>query len=223
MIKARTEFADVSPSVAYDVLHDPQYRLIWDKYMMGAKDVGLLNPNNDVCYYALRSFPPFRHRDFVLQRSWLDLGDEKLIFSHSICHDDFPPKPNCIRATVFLTGYLIRRLGDDGCQVTYFTHSDPKGKLPSWMVNRLTKIVAPKVIKRLHQACLAYPAWKSQHGPDWKPWSHPEQQMNMSRVRVEHCRARAYDQETVDESGCVDAASQKAAEAEEEAEEAEEA
>lgn len=75
-----------------------------------------------------------------------------------------------------------------------------------------------QVIKRLHQACLAYPAWKSQNSPDWKPWSHFEQQMNMSRVRLEQCRPRDYEQVVVDESNCVDAPSPQDVEEAEEAE-----
>lgn len=48
----RSDFSDVPASVIYDVLHDSQYRSVWDKYMIDAKDIGTLNVNNDLCYYA---------------------------------------------------------------------------------------------------------------------------------------------------------------------------
>uniref|UniRef100_A0A914DYD3 START domain-containing protein n=1 Tax=Acrobeloides nanus TaxID=290746 RepID=A0A914DYD3_9BILA len=87
MIKLRAEFPDVPASIAYDVLHDTEYRHKWDKYTHRSQDIGLINPNTDICYYALSSMPPFTSRDFVLQRSWLDLGNEKYIIGHSVCHE----------------------------------------------------------------------------------------------------------------------------------------
>ena len=76
-----------------------------------------------------------------MQRSWLDIGDEKYICGHSVCHDvslkpisllfmffqDFPPLKGYIRGTVYLTAYFVQALTDKSCQVTYVTHSDPKG------------------------------------------------------------------------------------------------
>lgn len=51
-LQARAHFPDVSASIVYDVLHDPSYRRHWDRYVVAAEDVGIINPNNDLCYYA---------------------------------------------------------------------------------------------------------------------------------------------------------------------------
>lgn len=49
------------------------------------------------------------------------------------------------------------------------------GKLPTWLINRVTKVVAPKALKKLHKASINYPTWKNKHNPNWKPWIFPDQ------------------------------------------------
>merc|ERR1712107_737500 len=51
MIRLKTVFSDVKPETLYDVLHDPDYRKTWDKHMLESKELGMLNPNNDLSYY----------------------------------------------------------------------------------------------------------------------------------------------------------------------------
>ena len=95
MIRLKTTFTDITADTLYDVLHDPVYRKVrnqdnckaiinnpppplqtWDKHMICSKELGVLNPNNDVSYYALQCPPPVKNRDFVLQRSWLQTPQE---------------------------------------------------------------------------------------------------------------------------------------------------
>ena len=47
-----TEYKEIAASVLYDVLHDPDFRQSWDKHMLQSVEVGYLNPNNDISYYA---------------------------------------------------------------------------------------------------------------------------------------------------------------------------
>lgn len=198
MIKLHTVYEDVSPSLLFDVLMDPLYRKKWDVHMLDSYDIGCLNPNNDVGYYAVRSPPPLRNRDFVLQRSWLETGKEILIINHSVFHQSVPPKKGFIRATSYLTGIVVRPSGRSGCSLSYVTQCDPKGALPAWFVNKLTKIFAPKMVKKLHKACLGYTAWKASHQPGLKPWLHPDQVI-LPKLDVSSC-VSVGQQDTADEN-----------------------
>ncbi|KAF7273576.1 hypothetical protein GWI33_013714 [Rhynchophorus ferrugineus] len=155
----------------FDVLHDPDYRKEWDEHMMASIEIGFLNPNNDVGYYALSCPAPVKNRDFVLQRSWLDMDEEKLILNHSVNHKDYPAKKGYIRAISYLTGFV----------------TDPRGKLPPWLVNKVTQKFAPKVVKQLKRAAEGYECWKRrQENPLLKPWIYPEQ-MQGTKISIMDC------------------------------------
>ena len=40
----------------------------------------------------------------------------------------------------------------------------------AWVVNNIAGKLAPRVSQTLHTVALAYPAWKKDNRPDWKPW-----------------------------------------------------
>lgn len=185
MIRLQTEYSDVRPDCLYDVLQDQEFRPTWDKHMLASSELGCLNPNNDVSYYALHCPPPLKNRDFVLQRSWLQTEQESYIINHSVFHRDYPVQKGFVRGLSHLTGFLVSSLGP-GCSLGYVAHSDPGGRLPAWVTNKLSSVLAPGLVKRLHTACHQYPAWKARHRPHYKPWLYPEQQCG-ARLSAADC------------------------------------
>lgn len=187
MVKVHSVFPNISANTMFDVLHDPDYRKEWDEHMMVSTEIGYLNPNNDVGYYALSCPAPVKNRDFVLQRSWLDLGDEKLIINHSVNHKDYAPRKGFIRAISYLTGFVIRKRGE-GCFLGYISQTDPKGKLPTWLVNKITQKFAPRVVKQLKRAAEGYEAWKARQTDVMnKPWIYPELTLMSPRIHIADC------------------------------------
>jgi hypothetical protein len=179
MVKIRGVYPDVTGSSLYDVLHDPVYRKTWDPNIIEGQEVCRIDGYNDIGYYAMHLPKPLANRDFLTQRSWKDMGKEKIIFNHSVAHAAVPVKRSFVRGLSYMTGYHIIVTSDSadkpGCQVTYLTQSDPKGSLPVWVVNKATQWLAPKVMVKLHKACLSYNEWKATNEPDFKPWLFPEQ------------------------------------------------
>lgn len=200
MVKVHCVFQNINANTMFDVLHDPDYRKQWDEHMRASIEIGYLNPNNDIGYYALSCPPPVKNRDFVLQRSWLDMGDEKLIFNHSVCHKDYAPRKGYIRAISYLTGFVIRVRGD-GCFLGYISQTDPRGKLPPWLVNKITQKFAPKVVRQLKKAAEGYEVWKAQQkDPSYKPWVYPELTLSSPRISIADCTSDQLASGDVDES-----------------------
>jgi len=172
IVRVQQTFNDIPAEVLYDVLHDHKYRAIWDENMIEGKVIIQLDPYNEVGYYSAKSpVSLVSNRDFLNQRSWRATSEnnEWVIINHSVEHPDYPPFPNFVRAQSILTGYLIRRKGE-GSVFVYMTQSDPKGWIPSWLVNSLCTKFAPNFLKKLYQAARMYVEWKKNNDPDHKPW-----------------------------------------------------
>ncbi|XP_068025639.1 START domain-containing protein 10-like isoform X2 [Melanerpes formicivorus] len=200
-IKTRLCCKDVAAETLYDVLHDSHYRSKWDSNMIETHDIGRLTVNADVGYYSWKCPSPLKNRDFVTLRSWLPLDDDFIILNYSVKHPKYPPRKDFVRAVSLQTGYLVKANGARGCVLYYLTQVDPRGSLPKWVVNRVSQFVAPKAMKRLHQAGLQYPAWKRQHQPGYKPWVYPEQSSLPSLSLAELSLQHADSLERLDEAG----------------------
>nr|ACO10316.1 PCTP-like protein [Caligus rogercresseyi] len=188
MLRVITEFSDVPAATLFDVIQDPEFWSTWDKYMLEYKNIGYLDPCNDIGYYSLSCPSPMKNRDFVIQSSWLASEKEYIIINHSVSHKAYPQKKGFIRGTSYLTGFLITPLGRTGCTVGYVTHSNPKGKVPNWLSNKLSTTLAPKLVKKIHKACLKYDKWKAGHNPEWKPWNQ-SQQTEGKKIDLKDCIA----------------------------------
>lgn len=188
MLKILANFEDCHPDTLFDVLFDPDYRKVWDSHMLQSREIGILNVNNDVGYYAMNCPPPLKPRDFVLMRSWLDTGPkgEQMLLSRSVLHKDYPQMRGFIRGHSFITGFLIRK-SKNGCFLGYVAHCDPQGALPSWLVNKAVHTVGPKMVKDLRKAALGYERWKSSQPHRRKPWRFPEEMMNIPRMLITDC------------------------------------
>jgi len=170
MVKVRTVFKDIEGLTMYDVFHDAEYRREWDENMIDGHEFEELDKNNDVGYYSVRCPNPLTNRDFVNQRAWRVKANTYVIKNHSVTYPKCPEKKGFIRARSIRTGYYVVALESGGCQLIYMTQSDPKGAIPSFISNTVTKKLAPKIVGKIEKAAKDYPAWKAKHNPEKHPW-----------------------------------------------------
>jgi len=169
-VKLFAKFEDVTAQVLYDVLHDPDYRKVWDDKMVEGFLIEQLDKFNDVGYYSAKAPMGVTNRDWVNQRSWRVIEDkEYIIMNHSVAHSAQGEKKGFVRANSILSGYLVR-VAEKGCILLYITQNDPRGWLPAWLMNKVTKSFAPQIIDKMHKACLGYEDWKSKNNPTNRPW-----------------------------------------------------
>ncbi|XP_074863761.1 START domain-containing protein 10-like isoform X3 [Carettochelys insculpta] len=201
--RCRIDIQDVPAETVYDVLHDTEYRRKWDMSVIDTHDIARLAANADVGYYAWKCPKPLKNRDVVTLRSWQVEDKSFMIINFSVKHpvsQQYPPRKDLVRAVSILAGYLLQSTGPNSCTLTYLAQVDPKGKLPKWVVNKASQYVAPRMLKKMHKACLKYPSWKQQHNVNVKPWLYPEQNklptMLLSDLALQHSASL----ENIDES-----------------------
>lgn len=173
IFKVTTQMPDIAPEVLYDVLHDHEYRKVWDENMVSGIVIHQLDSYNEIGYYHGKSpTMVIQDRDFVNQRAWTVIPERKtwVIMNWSVEHKDWPHKRSVTRAQSILSGYHIISNNSGGCYFTYVTQTDPKGWIPAWVTNNITGVMAPKLIQKLHDVALKYPEWKKENNPSWKPW-----------------------------------------------------
>lgn len=203
-IRVKMTIKDVSAATMYDVLHDGQYRKIWDPTMKESFDIARLSANADVGYYAWLCPKPIKNRDVVTLRSWRVKDDEYVIVNFSVKHPKYPPRKDLVRAISIQTGYFIKPTGPNSCTFIYLSQADPKGSLPKWVVNKASQVLAPRVMKDVYRAAQNYAVWKSKNSPDQKPWLYPEQSTLPTMDPAELSLQRADSLENVDESYKID-------------------
>lgn len=108
-----------------------------------------------------------------------------MLISRSVFHRAYPPKKGMVRATSHITGFVIRPnpTSPNGCILGYVAHCDPQGKLPSWLVNKVTHTLGPRMVGDLKKAAQGYVHWKSLHN-NLKPWRFPEH-ITSNRISVD--------------------------------------
>src|SRR6478752_5949430 len=95
---------------------------------------------------------------------------EYIIMNHSVPHPDCPEKKGFVRGISIRTGYLMRIRAEGGVHFMYYSQSDPKGWIPSGIINWLMTQLAPKIVGKFHKAAQNYTEWKDKHDPQNKPW-----------------------------------------------------
>lgn len=84
-------------------------------------------------------------RDFILVSARREDQDKTILISKSVELKDFPVQDGVVRGEVIHSGFVLIPEGENKTKAYYYTQADPKGWIPSWVVN----MNGPLMLERL--------------------------------------------------------------------------
>ncbi|WKA00553.1 hypothetical protein VitviT2T_018896 [Vitis vinifera] len=161
--RSRWLLRSVSPEQFITVANAIDAAKQWDSDLVEAKYIKDLEDNLSIIRlrFGESSKPLFRNREFIVYERRETMDDGTLVVAvaslpKEIAAGLHPKQNNAIRALLLQSGWVVEKLEDDSCMVTYVIQLDPAGWLPKCFVNRLnTKLVM--IIENLRKQVQACP------------------------------------------------------------------
>jgi len=101
--------------------------------------------------YSLFSAPwPASNRDFVYSLELMQESSNQLVYKmRSVKTNIMPENKKLIRGEIFESIYTLTKVNENLTRVELSYHADPKGWLPSWIVNIIQRIFPYKILNNL--------------------------------------------------------------------------
>ncbi|KAH1200538.1 START domain-containing protein 10 [Glycine soja] len=160
--RSRWVLRSVSPQQFITVANAIDAAKQWDSDLVEARYIKDLEDNLSIIRlrFGDNSKPLFRNREFIVYERRETMEDGTLVVAvaslpKEIAAGLHPKQSNAIRGLLLQSGWVVEKLEDDSCVVTYVVQLDPAGWLPKCFVNRFnTKLVMIiENLKKLAQAC----------------------------------------------------------------------
>jgi len=135
-----------------DELDDIANRHQWVPFLKQSKLI-VMNSATKRIEYSLFAAPwPASNRDFVYSLELVKESSDQLVFKmHSVKTHMMPENKKHIRGEIFESIYTLTKINENLTRVELSYHADPKGWLPSWIVNIIQRVLPYKILRNLRQ------------------------------------------------------------------------
>ncbi|XP_031254466.1 START domain-containing protein 10-like [Pistacia vera] len=160
--RSRWLLKSVSPQQFITVANAIDAAKQWDGDPVEAKYIKDLEDNLSIIRlrFGENSKPLFRNREFIVYERRETMEDGTLVVAVASLPKEIAAglhlkQNNAIRGLLLQSGWVVEKLEDDSCMVTYVVQLDPAGWVPKCFVNRLnTKLVMIiENLRTLAEAC----------------------------------------------------------------------
>ncbi|KAL5010566.1 hypothetical protein ScPMuIL_012871 [Solemya velum] len=156
---------DVPPELCIAVYMDLEYRKEWDSYVkeLYEKEVG----GKKLIYWHVKFPFPMSNRDYVYARELREIqeGDNNkcyILLAKSQECADYPENSGVIRVDDYLSHIAIKSDGNGGCKAYMKYYDNPKGSIPTWLINWAAKTGVPGFLTETYKACKGYDEYRQQ-------------------------------------------------------------
>lgn len=159
--------AGISPELCAQVYMDLEYRRQWDTYvceLFEKEDAG-----RKLIYWNV-NFPfPMSNRDYIYLRELkemqtIDGNKVWAVMAKSVECLSVPEKRGVIRVDDYLQSCVLSTDGQGGSKAFMKYYDNPKGMIPTWLINWGAKTGVPAFLTMMQAACKGYPKYLESKG-----------------------------------------------------------
>ncbi|GAB1606741.1 phosphatidylcholine transfer protein-like [Argonauta hians] len=153
---------DLDPEICSQVYMDLEYRKSWDNYVYELTEKTF--EDKEFIYWCVKFPKPMSHRDYVFQREQRIIKykgrDVYVILAQSV-NDiiDYPEKMLTVRVEQYDQSLVFCKLPEGGVKMYMQYYDDPKGIIPTWLLNWAAKTAVPAFLTQMKTACKNYPKY----------------------------------------------------------------
>ncbi len=132
--------ADVKASIdkILWVLTNNEHKPKWVHRLKKSYELEKKGPFHAIIYQVFKLPLPISNRDYVYEGKISRKGEQVLVNLKSVSHRKSPPVEG-VRAYLKRCTYTLTPKGDNLTHISVEVHTDPRGWLPSWLVNIIQK------------------------------------------------------------------------------------
>lgn len=148
----------VTPDVCAKVYVDLDYRKQWDSYVSELREI---TEDEKTGIYWNVNYPfPLSNRDytFIRESREFDRNGKHIwvILGRSENFKSIPEKSGVIRVDDFLQSLAITADGENISKAYMHYYDNPKGLIPTWLINWAAKTGVPAFLDSMTKACMGY-------------------------------------------------------------------
>jgi hypothetical protein len=156
--KTLGEMTDLDPEMCAQVYVDWEYRKIWDSYVL---DLHPIKDKSSGLYWCVDYPWPLSDRDYTFIRDFkiVEVGGVRTYAVMAKSHP-FPEekeRSGIVRVDSFQQSCVMRSDGKVGSKAFMHYYDNPKGMIPTWLINWAAKTGVPQFLEMMRTAVFGYP------------------------------------------------------------------